>query len=60
MERLGLLGRVDGQAEHLGLHRAQVYRVVGGSAAPGERFIAAVLAKYDRAFEDLFEIAEAS
>lgn len=57
MERVGLLGSVDDQAAYLGVSRAQVYRVLNGSVVPGEQFIAACLAKYDRKFEELFEVA---
>ena len=53
------LGRVEDQAEHIGVSRAQVYKVIGGGA-PGEQFIAACVAKYDGKFEDLFKVAEAS
>jgi hypothetical protein len=43
-------------AEHLGVHRATLYRVIGADWTPGEQFIAAVMAKYDGKFEDLFEV----
>lgn len=58
MERLKL-GRVADQAEHLGIHQAQLYRILNGSVAPGEQFIAACMAKYDRTFEELFKVVEA-
>ena len=59
MDRLKLYTESQ-QAELLGISRANLGKVRHGTVAPGERFIAAVMAKYDRAFEDLFEIAEAS
>lgn len=49
------LAGVDAQAEHLGISRAQLYKVLNGSVAPGERFIAAVVAAGGR-FEQLFEV----
>lgn len=54
------LGRVEDQAEYLGVSRSQLYRVIAGGVAPGEQFIAACLAKYDGTFEELFEIIQAA
>ena len=48
------------QAEHIGIDRATLSRVRRGEIAPGEKFIAALLAASGRKFEQLFEIAEAS
>lgn len=59
MERLKL-GRVEEQAERVGVSRAQLYDVIAGRRVPGEQFIAACMAAYDGKFEELFEIAEAS
>lgn len=49
----------DQQADYLGVARATIGRARRGEISPGERFIAACLAKYDGKFEALFEIAEA-
>ena len=57
MDRLKL-ARVADQAEHVGVSRAQLYKVIGGGQ-PGEQFIAACMGAYDGKFEDLFEITEA-
>lgn len=51
------LGRVEEQAEFVGVSRAQLYRVLGGDVAPGEQFIAAALAATGAKFEELFEVA---
>jgi hypothetical protein len=52
------LGRVEEQAELLGLSKAQLYRILNGTVAPGEQFIAACMAKYDGKFEELFEVVQ--
>jgi len=45
-------------AEHTGLTRTTVFRLMKGRIAPGERVIATLLAAFpDRHFEDIFEIA---
>lgn len=59
MDRLGL-ARVEAQAERIGVNRQHLYKLLAGTAAPGEQFIAACMARYDGTFEELFEIAEAS
>lgn len=61
-ERMGHLhlGRVEEQAEFVGVSRAQLYRVLARDVAPGEQFIAAALAATGAKFEELFEIAGAS
>ncbi|HEY3883023.1 MAG TPA: hypothetical protein VGM12_30925 [Trebonia sp.] len=58
MGRLQLV-RVEDQAAHIGVSRAQLYQILAG-AVPGERFIAACMATYDGKFEQLFKIAESS
>jgi hypothetical protein len=59
MDRLQL-ARVEAQAEHIGVNRQHLYKIIAGAVAPGEQFIAACLAKYDGTFEELFEVAEAA
>lgn len=54
------LGRVEEQADLIGVSKSQLYRVLAGDVAPGEQFIAAVLTATGAKFEELFEIAEAS
>ncbi|MFZ1363085.1 MAG: helix-turn-helix transcriptional regulator [Candidatus Nanopelagicales bacterium] len=45
------------QAKEIGVNEATVSRVVRGETAPGERFIAGVLAAFPEAiFSDLFEV----
>ena len=44
------------QAEHIGVDRATLSRIRRGEIAPGERFIAAMLAVCDVTFEELFEV----
>jgi hypothetical protein len=58
MERLGLY-RVEEQAERIGVNRTHLYKIIAGTVAPGEQFIAACLLAYDGKFEDLF-VAEAA
>lgn len=48
------VARVEDQAERIGVSRAQLYLVLGGST-PGERFIAACVAA-GGTFEELFEV----
>jgi hypothetical protein len=55
MSRLKLAGE-QRQADYLGVGRATVGRALRGEIVPGERFIAACLAKYDGTFEELFEV----
>lgn len=55
MERLRL-ARVEDQAEHIGFSRPALYSILSGGT-PGEKFIAACMAKYDGPFEELFEVA---
>jgi hypothetical protein len=45
-------------AEHIGLHRAQIGRVLSGKHAPGNRFIAGVIERCGLkfAFEQVFDI----
>lgn len=59
MTRLKLVTE-DQQADYLNVARATIGRARRGEIIPGERFIAACLAKFDGKFEDLFEIAGAS
>lgn len=59
MTQLGV-GRVEDQAELIGVSTSQLYRVIGGDAAPGERFIAAAIAKTGAKFEQLFTITAAA
>lgn len=52
------VGRDLDLAEHIGLHRAQISRVLSGKHAPGNRFIAGVIDRCGLkfAFEKVFEI----
>lgn len=44
-------------ANHLGMHRISVWRILTGEAAPGIAFLAAVLASFPGiTFEDVFEV----
>lgn len=54
-DELGI-GGVEEQAVFAGVSRSQLYRVLNGETAPGEQFIAAVLAKTGAKFEELFEV----
>lgn len=56
MGRLGL-ETDSAQAEHIGIDRSVLSRVRRGETNPGERFIAACMARYDGTFEELFEVA---
>jgi hypothetical protein len=57
-ELQGLTSEVA-QAERIGVSSTNLNRIKRGVIAPGEQFIAAVLAGTGRKFEDMFEIAEA-
>lgn len=48
------------KAEYIGVDKATLSRLVNGGANPGERFIAACLARFGGTFEDYFEIVEAA
>lgn len=55
-QKAGLTSDTD-IAERLGMNRTTVWRVLDGSIAPGERFIAAVLAAFPRIrFAEVFEV----
>lgn len=47
-------------AEHIGMHRAQISRVLSGQHAPGNRFIAGIVARcgLEFAFSQVFEVIE--
>jgi hypothetical protein len=48
-------------AAHLGINRSTLFRMLNGDAAPGEKFMAQVLAAFpELRFEDLFEVVESS
>lgn len=59
MQRLGLEGEAA-QAEHIGIDRSILNRVRRGETNPGEKFIAACMAKSDVPFEALFEVTQAT
>ena len=50
------LGSEAAQAERIGVSQPQLNRVLNGSVAPGEKFIAAVLTASGRKFEEIFEV----
>ena len=51
----------DDFASALGMNRTTIWRILGGRMAPGERFIAAVLATIpSTGFSDVFEIVTGS
>lgn len=45
-------------AERIGVSQPQLSRVLSGSVAPGEKFIAALLAATGRKFEQMFEVVK--
>lgn len=46
------------KAEFIGIDKGTLSRVVNGEGLPGERFIAACIATFGAAFEDLFEVVQ--
>lgn len=44
------------KAEFIGVDKGTLSRVINGEGLPGERFIAACIASFGAAFEDLFEV----
>ncbi|GAA2819903.1 hypothetical protein [Saccharopolyspora taberi] len=57
LEQHGLRSRYA-IARYLDLSQPTVNRVLDGKQSPGERFIAAVLKRFDVPFEDIFEVFE--
>lgn len=51
------LGGETAQAECIGVSQSTLNRVLNGEVAPGERFIAQLLAATGAKFEKLFEVA---
>ena len=46
-------------AAHIGINRSTLFRMLNGDAAPGEKFMAQVLAAFPGLkFEDIFEVVE--
>jgi transcriptional regulator with XRE-family HTH domain len=45
-------------AERIGVSQPQLSRVLAGNVAPGEKFIAALLAATGRKFEQMFEVVK--
>lgn len=45
-------------AERIGVSQSQLSRVLTGSVAPGEKFIAALLAATGSKFEQMFEVVQ--
>jgi transcriptional regulator with XRE-family HTH domain len=50
------IGAYAQQAEYIGVDASTLRRIRRGEIVPGEQFIAACMAKYDRKFEELFQV----
>lgn len=53
------LATLDDIADRLGVNRSTIWRLTNGKMPPGERFIAAALARIPGAgFDDIFEVVD--